>query len=178
MVKELDIRDWTPSEIADMIDGEISGLLPAQKKLDQSLTAHYHTIDYGEDDDDHNSPFYDFSSCSSSQVSVLGLITPERTESNRRDCHLLQGIDLTSLFLLLDQRFTILCFSRWVCHSKRKNMRCNSLRTNYNWREEDMVVWYNTVLSCRWQVWWQQFSELRKVFQLELLLWGWIWSSD
>lgn len=98
MVKELDIRDWTPSEIADMIDGEISGLLPAQKKLDQSLTAHYHTIDYVEDDDDHNSPFYDFSSCSSSQVSVLGLITPERTESNRRDCHLLQGIDLTSLF--------------------------------------------------------------------------------
>lgn len=89
MVKELDITDWTPSEIADMIDGEISGLLPSQKKLDQSLTAHYHTIDYGEDDD-HNSPFYDFSSCSSSQVSVLGLITSENMESNRHDCNLVQ----------------------------------------------------------------------------------------
>lgn len=86
MVKELDITDWTPSEIADMIDGEISGLLPSQKKLDQPLTGHYHTIDYGEDDDDdHNSPFYDFSSCSSS----------EKTESNRCDSNLVQGIDLT-----------------------------------------------------------------------------------
>lgn len=90
MVKELDITDWTPSEIADMIDGEISGLLPSQEKLGQSVAAHYHTLDYKEDDD-HNSPFYDFSSCSSSQISVLGLITSDRMDSNTRDRNLLQG---------------------------------------------------------------------------------------
>lgn len=60
MVKELDISDWRPSEIANMIDGEISGLVPNWK----SDILNYQDDDY----DNHNL----FSPSSSSQVSALG----------------------------------------------------------------------------------------------------------
>ncbi|XP_027151489.1 probable serine/threonine-protein kinase WNK4 isoform X1 [Coffea eugenioides] len=70
MVRELDITDWTPSEIADMIDAEISGLLPYSKKWEHSQPPRYHILHY-EEEEDHNHPFVDFSSCSSSQVSIL-----------------------------------------------------------------------------------------------------------
>ena len=79
MVRELDITDWTPSEIADMIDAEISGLLPYSKKWEQSQPPRYHILHY-EEDEDHNHPFVDFSSCSSSQVSILGMFTISRHE--------------------------------------------------------------------------------------------------
>lgn len=91
MVRELDITDWTPSEIADMIDGEISGLLPYSKKWAQSQPSQYHILDYQEDED-HNNPFNDFSSSSSSQVSILGVFTSQGMGENTRDCHLYQGI--------------------------------------------------------------------------------------
>ncbi|KAL8516438.1 hypothetical protein ACS0TY_014916 [Phlomoides rotata] len=64
MVKELDITDWRPSEIANMIDGEISGLDPNWK----SDLSHFHVLNYQDDDYDiHNL----FSPSSSSQVSAL-----------------------------------------------------------------------------------------------------------
>ncbi|KAL8525841.1 hypothetical protein ACS0TY_015181 [Phlomoides rotata] len=64
MVKELDITDWKPSEIANMIDGEISGLDPNWK----SDLSHFHVLNYQDDDYDiHNL----FSPSSSSQVSAL-----------------------------------------------------------------------------------------------------------
>lgn len=75
MVKELEITDWDPLEIAEMIDGEISALVPQWKKSDLPRHQAYNTYNYQEDDDDDDDgchhPFYSFSSCSSSQMSVL-----------------------------------------------------------------------------------------------------------
>ncbi|OMP02317.1 hypothetical protein COLO4_11198 [Corchorus olitorius] len=75
MVKELEITDWEPIEIAEMIDGEISALVPQWKKTDFPSHEAYNTINYQEEDDGPHHPFYSFSSCSSSQVSLSGLIT-------------------------------------------------------------------------------------------------------
>ncbi|MBA0784376.1 hypothetical protein Gotri_001959, partial [Gossypium trilobum] len=72
MVKELEITDWDPLEIAEMIDGEISALVPQWKKSDLPRHQAHNTYNYQEDDDDGcHHPFYSFSSCSSSQMSVL-----------------------------------------------------------------------------------------------------------
>ncbi|XVF68413.1 hypothetical protein PTKIN_Ptkin11bG0001100 [Pterospermum kingtungense] len=72
MVKELELTDWEPLEIAEMIDGEISALVPLWKKQDFPWhEAYNNTFNYQEDDH----PFYPFSSCSSSQVSLSGLMT-------------------------------------------------------------------------------------------------------
>ncbi|KAJ8550744.1 hypothetical protein K7X08_000114 [Anisodus acutangulus] len=80
MVKELDITDWDPLQIADMIDNEISALIPAWKKS-HSLQNNYeqqHSFNYVEDDndDDENTrhPFHYISSHSSSQLSLPGLL--------------------------------------------------------------------------------------------------------
>lgn len=72
MVKELEITDWKPCEIANMIDGEISGLVPQWKKWNQFESADYHVLSYKDDDNDRHNPFKGFSSCSSSQVSLSG----------------------------------------------------------------------------------------------------------
>lgn len=78
MVKELEITDWEPFEIAEMIQGEISALIP-----------HYDTFSYHEDDDDDGThhPLYSFSSSTSSQASLSGLITSHGIDNtaNRRD---------------------------------------------------------------------------------------------
>ncbi|PPS13228.1 hypothetical protein GOBAR_AA07430 [Gossypium barbadense] len=72
MVKELEITDWDPLEIAEMIDGEISALVPQWKKSDLPRHQAHNTYNYQVDDDDGcHHPFYSFSSCSSSQMSVL-----------------------------------------------------------------------------------------------------------
>ncbi|XWS71940.1 hypothetical protein CRYUN_Cryun03dG0181900 [Craigia yunnanensis] len=75
MVKELEITDWNPLEIAEMIDGEISALVPLRKKSDFPRYEAYTTFNYQEDADGSHHPFYSFSSCSSSQVSLSGLMT-------------------------------------------------------------------------------------------------------
>ncbi|CAN4101107.1 unnamed protein product [Withania somnifera] len=72
MVKELEITDWKPCEIANMIDGEISGLVPQCKKWNQIESADYHVLSYKDDDNDRHNPFQSFSSSSSSQVSLSG----------------------------------------------------------------------------------------------------------
>ncbi|EEF44040.1 probable serine/threonine-protein kinase WNK4 isoform X2 [Ricinus communis] len=73
MVKDLDIDDWEPFEIAEMIDGEICSLVPNWKKWDLPQIEAYHTFNYQEDDGlDH--PFHSSSSCSSSQASLSGLM--------------------------------------------------------------------------------------------------------
>ncbi|KAF2290300.1 hypothetical protein P3X46_028096 [Hevea brasiliensis] len=74
MVKELDIDDWEPFEIAEMIDGEISSLVPNWKKWDLPQIEAHHTFNYQEDDAT-NHPFDSSSSCSSSQASISGLMT-------------------------------------------------------------------------------------------------------
>ncbi|XP_055830048.1 probable serine/threonine-protein kinase WNK4 isoform X3 [Solanum dulcamara] len=57
MVKELEITDWKPREIANMIDGEISGLVPQWKKWNQFESADYHVLSYKDDDNDRHNPF-------------------------------------------------------------------------------------------------------------------------
>ncbi|KAF4375591.1 hypothetical protein CsatB_030267 [Cannabis sativa] len=83
MVKELEITDWEPFEIAKMIQEEISSLLPHWQEET------YDTINY-QDNDDHDGthhPFYSFSSCSSSQASISGMITSNGIDqmANRGD---------------------------------------------------------------------------------------------
>lgn len=80
MVKELEITDWEPFEIADMIDGEISALVPQWKKWDMPQQHHY-AFDYQEEDEGHNHPFLSFSSCSSSQASFPCLSTSHRLDT-------------------------------------------------------------------------------------------------
>ncbi|KAK2992709.1 hypothetical protein RJ640_025212 [Escallonia rubra] len=78
MVKELEIIDRDPSEIADMIEGEISALVPQYKKWGH--LNHSHVLNHQEDDDDHHRRFFSFSSYSSSQASLSGLITPHQLD--------------------------------------------------------------------------------------------------
>ncbi|KAL8526494.1 hypothetical protein ACS0TY_015625 [Phlomoides rotata] len=76
MVKELEITDWEPIEIAKMIDEEISNLVPSWKNSTSSdqIPQMQSFISYDDDDDDdentpHN-PFYSCSSFSSSNDSL------------------------------------------------------------------------------------------------------------
>ncbi|KAL6195322.1 hypothetical protein ACLB2K_030942 [Fragaria x ananassa] len=85
MVKELEISDWEPCEIAKMIEGEISALVPDWK------TEAYHTYNYQDDDDDgRHYPFHSFSSCSSSQSSFSGLMRSHSINGTTNGCDQLQ----------------------------------------------------------------------------------------
>ncbi|XP_042433626.1 probable serine/threonine-protein kinase WNK5 isoform X1 [Zingiber officinale] len=68
MVKELDIRDREPSEIAAIIAQEITRLVPGWKKDDEESHQVYNYVDDEEDRSNH--PFYYLSSPTSSQASV------------------------------------------------------------------------------------------------------------
>ncbi|KAG9154981.1 hypothetical protein Leryth_012162 [Lithospermum erythrorhizon] len=74
MVKDLEISDWNPSEIANMIDAEITGLVPHWRRLDDPHPARSLVLNYQIDEDEHHHPSYSFSSSSSSQVSLSGLV--------------------------------------------------------------------------------------------------------
>ncbi|XP_057772549.1 probable serine/threonine-protein kinase WNK4 isoform X2 [Salvia miltiorrhiza] len=83
MVKELEIMDWRPSEIANMIDGEISGLVP-NWKAENPHSAHLHVLSYQEDYYDHHNLF---SPSSSSQVSALGSTASHAKPHSLQDEH-------------------------------------------------------------------------------------------
>ncbi|XP_050371339.1 probable serine/threonine-protein kinase WNK4 [Argentina anserina] len=86
MVKELEIIDWEPYEIAKMIEGEISVLVPDWK------TEAYHAFNY-QDDDDNDGPHYHFHSCSSdssSQSPFSGLMSSHRIIGMTNGCDQLQ----------------------------------------------------------------------------------------
>ncbi|XP_031264579.1 probable serine/threonine-protein kinase WNK5 isoform X2 [Pistacia vera] len=77
MVKELEITDWEPLEIAEMIEEEISSLVPNWKEYCGSPNFHHqHSFIYEDDDDDDDAvihghhPFYSKSSYSSSHASL------------------------------------------------------------------------------------------------------------
>lgn len=78
MVKELEISDWEPTEIAHMIEKEISSLIPSWgSSREHHVHQHQHSFSYEdeEDDDDDNivrHPFFS-SSCSSSHNSLQAL---------------------------------------------------------------------------------------------------------
>ncbi|KAF8402503.1 hypothetical protein HHK36_010588 [Tetracentron sinense] len=81
MVKDLEITDREPFEIAVMIEDEISALVPNWKKeweLPQLQLPHHHSFSYQDDDDEPHHPFYS-SSCSSSQASPSQLISSRGT---------------------------------------------------------------------------------------------------
>ncbi|XP_059668127.1 probable serine/threonine-protein kinase WNK5 isoform X2 [Cornus florida] len=84
MVKELEIADWKPSEIAEMITEEISTLVPTWKDWDSPQNEHQHSFNYIDDEDDDDRthhPFYSLSSHSSSQASLPGFYPScEKTE--------------------------------------------------------------------------------------------------
>ncbi|KAD3338121.1 hypothetical protein E3N88_33642 [Mikania micrantha] len=78
MVKELEINDWEPLDIAEMIDKEIASLIPSWNKGDMDLPQNldYHSFCYDEEDDDDNNtphPFYSSSSHSSPRDSPRSL---------------------------------------------------------------------------------------------------------
>lgn len=72
MVRDLDITDWEPREIADMIEEEISALVPGWKDSDSPRRQEQYCFDYNEDDDENGPP--DLSSCSPSHESPRGSI--------------------------------------------------------------------------------------------------------
>ncbi|XP_073100393.1 probable serine/threonine-protein kinase WNK5 isoform X2 [Elaeis guineensis] len=73
MVKELEITDREPSEIAEMIAQEISLLVPGWKEGDVPEDSH-HVYNYGDEEEDGcNHPFYYLSSPTSSQGSLFGM---------------------------------------------------------------------------------------------------------
>lgn len=74
MVKELEITDRDPFEIAEVIDEEISALVPHWKEWGQSQSHKQHSFSYQDDEDDEaHHPFYSPSS-PSSQASLLGFL--------------------------------------------------------------------------------------------------------
>ncbi|KAJ4875228.1 putative serine/threonine-protein kinase WNK4 [Raphanus sativus] len=73
MVKELEITEWDPVEIAKMIDGEISSLVPGWRS---------------EEDDDYHTPFHSSSSSpSSSRASLSNYMAPSRQDWLQDDFH-------------------------------------------------------------------------------------------
>ncbi|KAJ8429302.1 hypothetical protein Cgig2_027671 [Carnegiea gigantea] len=70
MVNELDITDWEPGEIAEMIEEEISGLVPGWKDSGSCEELRQHSFDCDEDDDENHPPYL---SCSPSNDSLRGL---------------------------------------------------------------------------------------------------------
>ncbi|KAL7247188.1 hypothetical protein ACSBR2_002162 [Camellia fascicularis] len=89
LVKELEITDWEPFQIAVMIDGEISALVPHWEKWGQPQSDHC-PVHYQEDDDGHHHRFYCFSSCSSSQVSLSAFIASCKMGERTHGCDWLQ----------------------------------------------------------------------------------------
>ncbi|KAL6979008.1 Serine/threonine-protein kinase wnk4 [Sarracenia purpurea var. burkii] len=85
MVKELEITDWEPFEIAEMIDGEISAVVPHWEKWGQPQSDNCHILNYQDDEDGHRHHSH-CSSCSSSQVSLSGLITSRKMGERTHCC--------------------------------------------------------------------------------------------
>lgn len=96
MVKELEISDWEPSEIAQMIENEISSLIPSWKAWGSPREHNdQHSFSYEDDNDDDDDivhhPFFS-SSCSSSHSSLPNLKPPHFHNMNSSP-NWLQGKD-------------------------------------------------------------------------------------
>jgi len=70
MVNELDLIDWEPGEIAEVIEEEISALIPGWKDSGSPEVLRQHSFDYDEDDDENHPPHV---SCSPSNESLRGI---------------------------------------------------------------------------------------------------------
>ncbi|KAH0940883.1 hypothetical protein HID58_000520, partial [Brassica napus] len=76
MVKELEITEWDPVEIAKMIDGEISSLVPGWRSEEDDESPH-----------DYHTPFHSSSSHSSSRASLSNYMAPGRQDWLQDDFH-------------------------------------------------------------------------------------------
>ncbi|XP_065852501.1 probable serine/threonine-protein kinase WNK5 isoform X2 [Euphorbia lathyris] len=96
MVKELEISDWQPFEIAEMIEEQITSLIPNWKQLDFS-SHHQHSFysyDDADDDDEEEDndngeirdPFHSFCSRSSSQAPLFGSNSCTRSNNSITAC--------------------------------------------------------------------------------------------
>ena len=95
MVKELEISDWDPSEIAMMIKNEISTLIPNWEEYHQdSFNYDEQEEDDGDDDDDESfvtrHPFYSCSSHASSSNSLEGFYSFYENSHH----HILDGVNI------------------------------------------------------------------------------------
>lgn len=81
MVKELEIKDREPLEIAEIIDKEISNLAPDWKEALVNEEEH-HVYSYGGE----NHPFYSMSSPSSSSSSHCSMLEPGPSSRHREHC--------------------------------------------------------------------------------------------
>lgn len=61
MVNELDITDWEPGVIAEMIEEEISALVPGWKDSDSREQLRQHSFDFDDDDDENHPPYLSYS---------------------------------------------------------------------------------------------------------------------
>nr|XP_043609140.1 probable serine/threonine-protein kinase WNK4 isoform X2 [Erigeron canadensis] len=84
MVKELDIIDWEPSDISDMINGEISALIPAWNGDPHKLHLNH------DEEDNHNPSPHSLSSSASSQLSFSGMNASRQVEGMVSGCDWLQ----------------------------------------------------------------------------------------
>ncbi|RID41244.1 hypothetical protein BRARA_J01220 [Brassica rapa] len=76
MVKELEITEWDPVEIAKMIDGEISSLVPGWRSEEDDESLH-----------DFHTPYHSSSSPSSSRASLSNYMAPGRQDWLQDDFH-------------------------------------------------------------------------------------------
>lgn len=100
MVKELEIEDGEPYEIANMIDREISALLPHRRQ--SSCSDAFHTFNYLDDDCDDDEPhhhFRSFSSSSSFQESMSDLVS--KAEEISSGYYWLHGMYSWSISLMM-----------------------------------------------------------------------------
>lgn len=100
MVRELELTEWEPDEIADMIDGEITRLVPSWKDSTSVQIHEQQSVNYVDDEDDNDDniprhPFYSTSSLSSSQASLPICLFDDRPNYYALDPDLLQGIRIS-----------------------------------------------------------------------------------
>ncbi|KZV43697.1 hypothetical protein F511_00248 [Dorcoceras hygrometricum] len=109
MVKELDITDWKPSEIANMIDGEISGLFPNWNSDHKNCQENY------------SDQQISYSSSISSQASFLSSIASECMDMKLHSSHWLQVQD--DLFDDTSSQTSAHSekYSNWTYHSADEN---------------------------------------------------------
>ncbi|XP_061370741.1 probable serine/threonine-protein kinase WNK5 isoform X2 [Gastrolobium bilobum] len=129
MVKELEISDWEPLEIAEMIEEEISALVPTWRDWSTSKYQQQHSFSYEEEDDISNHhPFFSSSSLSSSHGSlpVFGSSNKNNTQLYGNHYPFAQDWPQDDLFMNDDASSqssmnSLKCFNFHCCDSGNEN---------------------------------------------------------
>lgn len=83
MVKELEITDRDPTQIAEVIAQEVSALVPDWRDPAPTEEPQHHSYVYGDEDEHH--PFYELSSPTSTQGSLFGCVPPHSAACHHHD---------------------------------------------------------------------------------------------